>query len=167
MYYKLTNKESEVYKQLHALRTKELAIEERNEKAIRERFPDWNGNFIGQSGQQNYWRVSQYSGLEFTEPEKIDTTVWKSHNDFPQFFVPYKRTKAGKEIYDFFYFLEKSSLFDLESILKIDVSGYFSFPYLEIVGDVLILLLDSRFEPADENIIEITKREFEELRNQK
>ena len=36
MYYKIENKECEVYKKLHELRTKELLISEENKQAIKD-----------------------------------------------------------------------------------------------------------------------------------
>lgn len=37
MYYKIENKESKVYKSLHALRTKELKMSDKNLSAIKEK----------------------------------------------------------------------------------------------------------------------------------
>ena len=167
MYYKITNKESEVYKRLHALRTEELAIGERNKKAIMDKIPYKWTKFVGSVGQQNFLRTTQYFAFKFEEPEKVDMNVWKRHKEYPECFVPDCRRKAGKDMKMFIDSLEKSSFFDLEEILGTHHRGKFTLPFLEIAGDTLILFIDEKFEPKGVDFIEITKREFEELRTNK
>ena len=43
MFYKITNKESELYKKLHELRSKELKIEKENDAAVKQLVgDDWD-----------------------------------------------------------------------------------------------------------------------------
>jgi len=72
MYYKIENKESEVYKKLHEQRTKEEQMELKNTASIIEKTGLNFTNFLGRRGQQNFRRVTSYSGFEFIEPEKVD-----------------------------------------------------------------------------------------------
>jgi len=165
MYYKITNKESEVYKQLHALRTKELQIEEDNIKAIENKTGLIWENSFGNHGQQTFRRVSSYSGFEFKEVDKIDSKIWKQHKEHKEVYVPNTRTKLGKEMQEFLNNGLQGSRFDkVIEILKLQDLRKFTFPYLEITeDDELIIFLGDDHEPKDENVIEITKKEFKEI----
>lgn len=165
MYYKIENKESEIYKTLRAFRQNEIDINKRNRKAVEDKIPYKWTRFLGYFGQQSFGRVTTYSGFQFEEPEKVDLKVWKQDKDNPKCFTPNKRTKAGREMYDFLNELESSSMFELNRIIGFEPNGRFTIPFLDICGDVLILYLDNKFEPKDESIIEITSKEFELLRS--
>lgn len=166
MYYKITNKESEVYQKLHEMRTKELKIESDNKVAIKEKIGlDFTG-FLGYPGQQNLCRVSQYSGFKFNEPEKADPKIWQEHKQFTGYYIPNKRTKLGREMEEFLSMNLGSSCFTNPlDILQLEPSGRFSFPFVEIVNDTIILFIDISIGVIkDENVIEITSREFKEIR---
>lgn len=165
MYYKITNKNSKVYKDLFKLRSKELKIEEENKKAINEKVGlDWT-KFLGNPGQQNFNRVTNYIGFKFIEPEKVDPKIWKLHKDYDGVFIPNRKTKLGREMSSFIFNGLKGSSFDnVFEILNIESGNKFIFPYIEIIDDnIIILLLDDNHEPDNENIIEIIKKEFTSL----
>lgn len=164
MYYKILNKECEVYKKLHELRTKELQIGIENEKAIKEKVVLEYKTFLGQSGQQNFDRVTRCDGFAFLKTENVDLDIWKEHRDYKGIYIPNKKTKQGKEMAKFLSSgLKRSSIIDLFDILGFQFNGTFTFPFLEIKKDVIILYLGSSQEPTDKNIIEITKKEFTDL----
>lgn len=48
-------------------------------------------------------------------------------------------------------------------IFGLELPKKFSFPFIHIAGEIIILCFDDQTEPNDENVIEITKREFEAL----
>lgn len=161
MYYKLTDTSGEMYKKLYAMRKKELRIEKENEEKIKERFPDWNKQYLGYSGQQNFSRVSQYTGLCFKNPEKVNVKEWKRHKEHQDVFIPNTRTKEGKLVVDFFKSLKSSSFFELRDIVGMELYGQFKIPYMEIgKDDYIYFYFDDRFNPSEE-FIEITKKEFE------
>lgn len=169
MYYKITNKDSKVYKQLYNLRKKEQEIEESNKKLVKELIGQDFTYFIGKAGQQNFHRVTQYSGFEFKHPEKLPPKVWvldKQYGDKGGY-VPNRRTKAGREMLEKLRTLPHSSIIDVFRILKCELSGRFAFPYVEICkDDVIVLYMSERYDDVlskNKDIIEITKREFEEL----
>jgi len=166
MYYKIENKECEVYKKLHELRIKEEQIELKNVASIIEKTGlNWE-NFFGRRGQQNFRRVSSFSGFEFTEPDKVDLKIWKRHKDHNEFFVPNTRTNLGREMQEFLNNGLEGSRFDIVlDILKLEDLSRFTFPFVEIVGEIIIMYLDDDHEPKDENVIEITKREFNDYRS--
>ena len=167
MYYKIENKNCEVYKNLHDLRIKELAIEDENEVAIKEKTGLNFENSFGNHGQQNFRRVTQYSGLVFTEPEKVDGKIWIRHKEHSGVFVPNRKTKVGREMSDFLSNGLKASNYDrVIEILELEELRRFTLPFVEVVGEVIIIFLGDGHEPKNENVIEITKREFNDIRKQ-
>lgn len=164
MYYKIENKECEVYKKLHQMRTEEIQIGKDNEKAIEEKTGLKFETFLGHSGQQNFRRTTQYIGFKFTEPERVDLKIWQRDKEHPEIFVPNKRTKLGREMAEFLANGLKGSIYSKPiKILGLPEQRRFTFPYVEIFGDLILIYLGNNGEPKDENVIEITKREFEKL----
>ena len=164
MYYKIENKESEVYKQLHALRTEEVAIEKRNKEAIQKKIAlPWE-QFLGIKGQQNFLRVDIYNGFRFENPKDVDLNTWREHKDHKGIFVPNKRTKQGKEMNEFLLNKLESSWYQKPlKILSIDSVGKFSYPFIEISGDVIVMYLSDNHQPENEDVIEITSVEFNSI----
>ncbi len=161
MYYKIINKDCEVYKALYALRAKELTIEKENREAIISKTGSDFKDFIGDTGQQNFRRVPIYGGFKFKNPEKINLKAWKQDPVNKGFFIPNRRTKDGREMAEFLLNGLKSSYYqDVFDILNVGDPRIFKFPYVEIVGDIIILYIDERFPLTDDNIIEITRPEF-------
>lgn len=164
MYYKITNKECEVYGKLHEMRTRELEIEEENVLAIKEKTGLDFDTFLGHRSQQSWNRVTQYIGFEFTEPEKVNLKIWKKDKDNSNIFIPNTRYKLGREMNEFLSNGLKGSKFTkVFDILEIQRKSHFTFPYVEIVDDVILIYLDNNHEPKDPNVIEVTKREFDEI----
>lgn len=166
MYYKIENKECDVYAELHALRTYEKQIEKENIEAITEKVGlEWKMEF-GHTGQQNFRRVSSLMGFGFLETEKVDLKIWKRHKEHQDVFIPNTRTKLGREMQEFLQNGLKGSRYDkVLKILKLEELRKFTFPFVEIVKDgIIIIFLGDAHEPKDKNIIEITKREFQDLR---
>ncbi len=172
MYYKITDKESELYKKLHTLRTKELQLEESNKKLIKEIVgDDWNW-FVGRMGQQNINRCTQYSGFQFRHPENLPPKAWVLDKEYGDkgVYVPNRRSKAGKEISEKLSRMPHSSMFDVFEILECEIGGRFTIPYVEICksGEIIVYMDDKYdLEKNFNEVIEITKREAEELINQK
>lgn len=108
--------------------------------------------------------MPQYSGFKFTNPDKVDSKIWKRNKEHIDIFVPNKSTKAGREMAEFLLNGLKGSRFDsVFEILGLPVYGKFTYPYVEIEGELILLFLGDNQEPKDKNLIEITKREFNEL----
>ncbi len=164
MYYKIVNTESPIFQDLHKMREEELEMEKQNDLAISEKVGLSYQNYYGFKGQQNFYRVSQYSGFQFKEPEKVNPKIWTPHKKYSSIYVPNKRTKEGKEMADFLHYSLKGSYYakPLE-IMNIEIkANRFKFPYIEIINGFIYMFLDEIHEPSDENIIEITKKEFYE-----
>ncbi len=164
MYYKITNKECEVFQKLQKLRNEEIQIGKDNEQTIQNVTGLTWQEYLGHAGQQNFRRTTQYTGFKFIETENICKETWKESDDFNEYFIPNRRTKKGREMYSLLLNGLKSSNYNLVfEILNIEHGNRFIFPYVESFNDVIILFLDNKHEPKDENIIEITKKEFEAI----
>lgn len=168
MFYKIENKECQVYKELHALRTEELKIEKENIKAIKEKTGLKWQKTLGYHGQQTFRRVSFYIGFEFKEPEKVDLKIWKldQENHVHGVYVPNTRTKLGREMQQFLSNgLKGSDYRRVIEILKLDELRKFTFPFIEIAkNENIIVFLGDGHKPKDKNLIEITKSEFNSIR---
>ena len=166
MYYKVVNKDSSVYKRLYEMRDEEIKREKRNLEAIKKKIPlNWE-HYYGGQGQQNFGRCREYCGFYFTCPELVDMRVWKPHKDHDGLFVPNRRTAAGREMYDFLRSeLERGWYEDVYKALNLQVDlSRFAFPFVEIMSSESILLfLSDSIDINDENVIEITKKEYEEI----
>ena len=173
MYFKITDKESETYKKLYELRSEELKMEADNEAAVKKLIGDDWTTFLGYPGQQNFGRVTLYEGFEFKHPENLPPKTWKldkKHGD-KGIYVPDSRTKHGREIKEALNNLPTSSVKKVFSILGCELSGRFTFPYVEICKDgAIVFLMSDRYSKDIRKfpeIVEITGREFDELRGYK
>lgn len=161
MYYKIENTESKVYTKLKKLLEYEQEIEAENEKLVQQKVVHEYTGFLGYKGQTNFYRVSRYLGFKFKQPELVDENIWKKHQIHKDVFVPNRKTKAGKEIYNFLHNgLEVSDYMTVCEILKIEAIGKFYFPSLYFVDDVIIMFLDDKANPKVKELIEITSKEF-------
>lgn len=164
MYYKISNKKSKTYKKCHELRTEELKMEKENAKRVREIVGDDWDHFCGWSGQQNIDRVTWYNGFAFKDPSKL-SNAWKKHKEYPDIYVPNTRTKAGKKIKEELNNLQRSCFYRVLEIFGLQVTGRFSYPYMEICDSgEIVLAMDDQFNFDNfPEVIEITKREAERL----
>lgn len=162
MYYKIVNKGSSIYQKMVEQREKELKAKEENKKLLRQHIPYAYEKFSGFT-DQGVRRVPIPVGFYFLNPEEVDLTVWKEDAKRKGLFYPSKRTKAGKEMQNFLNSLKSYSAFRLLNEIGIDYYDEFHTPFLEIAGDVVVVYLDDKHEPKDENFIEITKKEAFDL----
>lgn len=166
MYYKITNTDSEVYRQMSLLLAEEKGIEENNKKALADKIPYKWDKYIGYAGQQAFSRTTEYYGFLFLEPEKVDTKVWKQDKD--GMFYPNKRTKAGREMAEFLRNGIKRSWY--REPLKILGCDYdllrFKLPFVEQCNDVIVLFLDNKHILISEYVVEITSKEFNSIRDE-
>lgn len=169
MFYKITNKDSKVYQDLVALLDKEASINEYNRSVANEvtKGLDWE-KFIGFGTQCNFNRVKYYRGFCFKDPDKVNPKEWREDKEYPGAYRPNKRTKAGKDIQSRLNQQKRSDIFFLEPIFGINlINGVesFKFPQIFLQDDVLAIYLDDKHIPKDENVIEITSKEFKEILN--
>lgn len=150
------------------MRTEELKMSEENKKSIEEKTGLTFDCFVGYNGQQNFSRVTQYTAFKFNDADNVDLKIWKRHKQHNDCFEPNRKTKLGREMAEFLFNGLKGSRFDKPlNILGLETNGRFTFPYVEIFGEKILIYLDDNMEPKDENVIEITKKEFNDLSNNK
>lgn len=167
MYYKIENKECKAYKELYALRTEEKDIEQKNKETVKNVCGcDWD-SFLGQGGQQNFWRVTTYTGFAFKHPDRLPEKTWKQHKEYHDIYVPDTRTKNGKQMKKFLDELPHSSITKVFSILGCQLGGRFAFPFVEIgKGGVIVLYMSDRYHDTlkqNKDFIEITSGECDKL----
>lgn len=161
MYYKIENKESEVYQQLFKMRSDELIFEEENKQAIKDFVGLDFSDSLGYSNQNSFSRTTEYIGFQFTEPEKVNLKDWRRDNDYPDVFIPNRKSKRGREISDFIRNgLKRSSFKKPFKILGLPITRRFTFPYIEIAGELVLVRLSDTQEPKSSDLIEITRSEF-------
>jgi hypothetical protein len=164
MYYKIINKDSLVYKELHEMRSKELNWEIENKQMLKDKIGLKWSKFSGYLGQQTFNRTTDYYGFIFDEPDKVNEKIWKK--DKNDIYKPNKRTKLGKEMQTILNSKKGHSFSIVYDILKLEHPCYnFTFPYVEICNDIIILYLDNNALVNNEDIIEITSKEFNEIRS--
>jgi hypothetical protein len=165
MYYKIVNQNSKYYKKLKALLEKEEKMKEENKQFVKDLVQLSFTKFWGIHGQQNYIRVTQYSGFVFHEPEKVDPKLWVKHKTMDGVYVPNKRTKAGREIAEALdNGIQKSWFEEPHDILGVKTPiGEFCMPVVLTCGDVLVLHIDDKCNLNNDEIIEITSKEFHDL----
>lgn len=164
MYYKVINKESEVYKKLREQRAKEIAADERNEAKIEELLGFKWKTFLGRKGYQNLFRVDTYTAF-IPEDGAIISNAVRESKDKDGVYYPNRRTKAGKALDDFLRY--KKETFRYDEVLEIlgceTLYGSFIIPFMEVINDVVLIYLDNRNIPKSDDVIEITSKEFKEL----
>ena len=165
MYYKIENKESKIYKDLHQLRTSEIKMKKENLKSIDDKIRLKFKTTYGHHGQQNFNRVSTFSGFEFTEIDKIDLKIWKEDLKLKGIYVPNTRTKLGREMQEFLLNgLQSSNYRTAMKILELEDVNRFTFPFVEICDNATIVaFVGETQEPKSIHCIEITKKEFNKL----
>lgn len=164
MYYKVINKESEVYKKLREQREKEMEADKRNKAKIEELLGfKWKA-FYGRNGYQNLWRVTTYTAFVPEDGSNI-TNVVRPSSKSEDAYEPNRRSKAGKALSDFLR--RGMETFHFDQVLNIvGVKRYlsrFNIPFMAIKDDVVLLYLDEDHRPTAEDVVEITFKEFEEL----
>lgn len=169
MFYKIVDKKSKAYKALHALRREERKTSSQNLKKIKEKLQLPFNWVLGDNSQQSFNRVPTYIGFEFLEPEKLPKSVWKQHKEHPSIYIPNLRTKKGKEIQAFLDGLPNSDFMRVFRAIGLEdefPARRFKLPYLEIVGDIVLLYFDDSYDLQSKfpDIKEITSREFEIIR---
>ncbi len=166
MYYKIENTESEVYQKLFKMRAEELQFEMENNVLVKEIVIYPFEKFYGYHGQQNFYRVTRWQGFVFTTPDEVCLKTWKRMKDNPEVFVPNTRTKLGKEMDNFLKYGLQTSCFESPlEILGIEYEGRFKFPVVHISDDIIYVFIDDNYEPQDPNLIQITRKEFNEKLN--
>lgn len=160
IYYKITDKESDLYKKLYEQRTMELEAHKQNQVTLAKLIP-YKWDIYSGHRDNSFSRIPRYFGFKFENPEEVDMKVWKRDSNHPEIFIPNKRTKAGKEMQKAISNLKCFSFMNLFDLLGIkNYCGRFAIPTLEIAGDIILVSVDDRHTLTQEDVIMITVDEF-------
>lgn len=164
-YYKVTDTNSDTYKNCSEFLQKEADLRKAQLEAIEARVP----KFKTYRGRKGFYRIVTFIGFVFEEPEKLDPKEWKTELvEGYQLSTPNPRTKKGKEMKNFLRNFDRTNNWDLDRILKLDkqiVNGSFYPADLFNHNDTIYIFIDAKFrkgfEQENDGIIEITLGEME------
>lgn len=161
MYFKIENKESELYKNVMAYIEKRRQQQKDNYDAVNKYFGFDFTNLLmygrGMNSLNSIFGVVSENIIEGMKPDKC----------FENAQVPNLRTKKGKEHRRFFNSLPNWSFHkehDLFPLKERGSVGRFTLPYLDEINDVIFVRIDDKFKPEETiDFIEITTSEFNRL----
>lgn len=164
IYYKVENKDSELFKRANVFLAKEEELREIQRKAIESKVP----KFSKYKGTKGFNRIVQYTGFVFDDKESIDPKVWKTKEENGEMLsTPNLRTKVGKAMNEFLRSFKRTNVWDVDRVLAIDkksLYGRFYTANLFEFNECIYIIMDSRyrdvFEKNNTDIIEITNGEM-------
>ena len=164
IYYKVENKDSELFKRVNVFLAKEEELREIQRKTIESKLP----KFSKYKCLKGFNRIGQYTGFVFDDKENIDPKVWKTKEENGEMFsTPNLRTKVGKAMNEFLRSFKVTNVWDVDRVLAIDeksLCGRFYTANLFEFNECIYIMMDSRFrdvfEKNNTDIIEITNGEM-------
>ena len=160
IYYKVENKDSELFKRAHVFLAMEEELREIQRKTIESKLP----KFSKYQFLKGFNRIVQYTGFVFDDKENIDPKVWKTKEMLS---TPNRRTKVGRAMEEFLRSFKRTSVWDVNTILAIDEKSLYGSFYpanLFEFNECIYIIIDSRFrdifEKNNTDIIEITNGEI-------
>ena len=164
IYYKVENKDSELFKRANVFLAKEEELREIQRKAIESKVP----KFSKYKARKGFNRIVRYTGFVFEDKESIDPKVWKTKEENGVMLsTPNLRTKVGKAMNKFLRSFQRTTVWDVDRLLAIDVEtlyGSFYQANLFEFNNRIYIIIDSQFrdvfEKNNTDIIEITNGEM-------
>ena len=164
IYYKVENKDSELFKRAHVFLAMEDELREIQRRTIESQIP----KFSKYKCLKGFNRIVQYTDFVFDDKENIDPKVWKTKEENGEMFsTPNLRTKVGKAMNEFLRSFKRTSVWDVNTILDIDEKSLYGRFYpanLFEFNECIYIIMDSRFRDVFEknnmDIIEITNGEM-------
>ena len=164
IYYKVENKDSELFKRANAFLVMEEELRETQKRTIELQLP----KFSKYQFLKGFNRIVQYTGFVFDDKENIDPKVWKTKEENGEMLsTPNLRTKVGKAMNEFLRSFKRTSVWDVNKILNIDEKSLYGSFYpanLFVFNECIYIIIDSQyrdvFEKNNTDIIEITNGEI-------
>ena len=164
LYYKVENKDSDLYKRASEFLAMEEKLREIQKNAIESKVP----KFSKCKARKGFNRIVRYTGFVFDDKESIDPKVWKTkEEDGEMLSTPNLRTKVGKAMDKFLGSFQRTNVWDVDRLLAIDgksVYGSFYPANLFEFNNRIYIIIDSQFrdvfEKNNTDIIEITNGEM-------
>ena len=164
IFYKVENKDSELFKKASEFLKVEDRLREEQKAAIEAKMP----KFTTYRGQKGFNRIVRFTGFVFDDQQNIDPKVWKTEEkDGKMLSTPNRRTKVGREMYKFLNSFDRTTMWDVDRLLGIEkqsIFGSFIPANLFKFNDRIYILIDEQFreefEKNNTDIIEITRGEM-------
>ena len=164
LYYKVENKDSDLFKRANEFLAMEEKLRETQRKAIESKVP----KFSKYKAAKGFNRIVRYTGFVFDDKESIDPKVWKTKvEDGEMLSTPNLRTKVGRAMDEFLRSFKRTNVWDIDRLLAIDgktLYGSFYPADLFIFDERIYIIIDSQFrdvfEKNNTDIIEITNGEI-------
>lgn len=161
IYYKVENKDSELFKKASEFLTMEDRLREIQKKTIETKVP----KFSRYQGEFGFNRIVTYTGFVFDDIDNIDNKVWRTKMvDGRMLSTPNLRAKAGREMNEFLKSFKRTTVWDVDILLGIRAIGRYYQANLFKFNDRIYILIDSQFreefEKNNTDFIEITHGEI-------
>lgn len=164
LYYKVENKDSDLFKRASEF----LAMEEKLREIQRETIESKLPKFSKYRGEKGFNRIVRYTGFVFDNKESIDPKVWKTTVENGEMLSsPNLRTKFGRAMDEFLRSFKRTDVWDVDRLLFIDeksICGTYYPADLFVFNECLYIIIDSQFrdvfEKNNTDIIEITNGEM-------
>lgn len=164
LYYKVENKDSDLYKRANEFLAMEEKLRETQKSAIESKVP----KFSKYKARKGFNRIVRYTGFVFDDKESIDPKVWKTIvKDGEMLSTPNLRTKVGRAMDDFLRSFKRTNAWDVDRLLAIDEKALYGNFYpanLFEFNNRIYIIIDSQFrdvfEKNNADIIEITNGEM-------
>lgn len=164
-YYKVTDKESELYKKANKFLNMEQEFRNTQNAAVKAKVP----SFTLCQTETGFNRIAKYVGFVFEDQDNIDKKVWSTKTvDGKPISYPNKRTKAGKEMAEFLENFKRTNCWDVDTLLNIQKTSKFRSFYpanLFKHNDCIYIMIDARFhndfEKNNADAVEITTGEMD------
>ena len=110
LYYKVENKDSDLFKRASEFLAMEEKLREIQRKTIESKVP----KFSKYRGEKGFNRIVRCTGFVFDDKESIDPKVWKTTVENGEMLsTPNLRTKVGRAMDDFLRSFKRTDIFDL------------------------------------------------------
>ena len=167
LYYKIENKDSDLFKKANEFLAMEDKLRETQRKAIESKVP----KFSKFKWSKGFNRIVRYIGFVFYENESIDPKVWKTKEENGEMLsTPNLRTKVGRAMDEFLRSFKRTNVWDIDRLLAIDEKTLYGSFYpadLFIFDERIYIIIDSQFrdvfEKNNTDIIEITNGEMSKV----
>ena len=164
LYYKVENKDSDLYKRANEFLAMEEKLRETQRNAIESKVP----KFSKYKARKGFNRIVRYVGFVFDDKASIDPKVWKTKEENGVMLsTPNLRTKVGKAMNKFLRSFQRTTVWDVDRLLAIDIEtlyGSFYQANLFEFNNRIYIIIDSQFrdvfEKNNTDIIEITNGEM-------
>lgn len=172
MYFKI-KKGSQLYEQLFKILDKEFIRESQFESWMKDNLPEFNGNCLV---EHNPWYMyATVFAWKFTD--EVDKNIWIPLKGYEGYFVPNKRTKAGKAMYASIIDamgmrFHRMDFFDIfQTTIPVNRREFTVPNGLMYNGDIFMFFDDGNYKDIStkfkEQIIEMTASEFLEVMSAK